>query len=79
MHLDEVLEADPRRNRIMAAHLPQLIDEYFLRLQAAAQGAYEPSRTTAPPKTSHLPKTVQTALANMRAFSGRIARLRSHR
>lgn len=63
----------------MAAHLPELIDDYFLRLQAAVHGSYEPSSTSAPPKHSHLPKTVQTALANMRAFSGRIARLRSNR
>lgn len=39
----EILAARPEHNRMMARHLPGLWDEFFLRLQAAAAGQYQPS------------------------------------
>jgi len=63
-----------------------VIDQHIVRqLNARYSKEWEPTpwpgdeQPAAESKTSHLPKTVQTALSNMRAFSGRIARLRTHR
>ena len=41
MHLDDLLKRDADRTAIMAKWLPRLIDEYFVKLQAAVHGAYQ--------------------------------------
>lgn len=64
--------------------LPYVIDQHIVRqLNARYSKEWEPTpwpgdeQPATEPKTSHLPKSVQNALANLKSFSGRIAALRA--